>query len=177
MKTNHFLLKGILLMLLFSVILGQVSAQSNQGKAIKQTPQKQSTSQTSTPTSPTSPPPPPPPPPLPEAEMDLIPPPLDIPDLTDLQKEQIKKSDLKNLEAMTPLRNQMREKRARLATILSTMPFDMKTADQIANEIGTLNASILKLQIRHDQELRNLLTPDQQILFDAAPKPFLGKRK
>jgi len=99
----------------------------------------------------------------------------DLPGLTDEQKDKIRKSDLKRLETMTPLRNQMREKRARLATILSTPPADLKEADLVADEIGKLQASILRQQIRHDQEIRSFLTPDQQILFDARPKPFLEK--
>jgi hypothetical protein len=53
----------------------------------------------------------------------------------------------------------------------------MKDADQVADDIGKVASSILKQQIRHDQELRAILTPDQQIIFDSRPKPFLNMRE
>ena len=71
----------------------------------------------------------------------------------------------------------MREKRVRMMTLLSTPPVNLKEADIVADEIGKLHGEILKQQIRHDQELRSILTPDQQILFDAKPKPFLDRPK
>ncbi len=125
------------------------------------------------------PPPPPPPPPAPDAPDQIDdhgPMPLDLPDLTADQQAKISKIDLKNIEAMTPLKNQMREKRAKMATLLSTQPVNLKEADLAADEIGKIMVSMMKLQIRHDQELRTVLTPDQQIIFDARPKPFLGPR-
>ena len=100
---------------------------------------------------------------------------LDLPDLTPDQLAKIKKTDLKNMAEMTPLRNQVREKRARLATIMATIPVELKQADILADEIGKTASAILKLQIRHDQELRAILTPDQQVLFDARPKPWLRR--
>ena len=71
----------------------------------------------------------------------------------------------------------MSEKRARLTTILSSAPINLKEADEVADEIGKLEASILKQQIRHDQALRIILTPDQQIIFDSRPKPFLNRER
>lgn len=98
-----------------------------------------------------------------------------MPDLTPDQSAGIKKIDLKNMADMTPLRNQMQEKRARLSTILITIPIDLKQVDLIADEIGKTAAAMLKAQIRHDQDLRAILTPDQQVLFDARPKPWLRR--
>ena len=100
---------------------------------------------------------------------------LDLPDLTPDQLAKIKKTDLKNMAEMTPLRNQVREKRARLATIMATIPVELKQADILADEIGKTASAILKLQIRHDQELRAILTPDQQVIFDARPNPWLRR--
>lgn len=131
---------------------------------------------------PVPPPPPPPPPPSADApshpgmDDETMPKCLNLPGLTDEQNLKIHKLELKNIEAMTPLKNQMREKRAKLATLLSTQPVSQKETDLVADEIGKIMVSIMKLQIRHDQELRSILTPDQQIIFDARPKPFLGPR-
>ena len=81
------------------------------------------------------------------------------------------------MKAMTPLFNQVREKKSRLQTILATTPFDVKSADQVAEDLGKMETVILKELIRHDQALRNLLTPDQQVVFDARPKPFLQRKR
>jgi hypothetical protein len=127
--------------------------------------------------SPPVPPPPPPPPEPPDLEQEAAPPlaPV-ITDLTDDQKLQLKKLDLKNLEVMVPLRNQIREKKAHLATLLSTQPVNMKEAELVADEIGKIQATLLKQLIHHDQLIRAVLTPDQKIIFDSKPKPFLKER-
>ena len=102
---------------------------------------------------------------------------LDLPGLTGDQKDKIYKSDMEHMKMMTPLHNQVAEKKARLQTLLTTMPFDAKAADQIAEELGKIGSNILKETISHDQELRNLLTPQQQVLFDTRPKPFLRRER
>lgn len=172
MRTNIFHPKMILLTACFSLLVAGAFAQNNSRddapKAIA--PVNRQDREV----------PPPPPPPSgdaiqhPDQNDDEGPMALNLPDLTDDQQAKIKKSDLKNLQTMTPLKNQMREKRARLATLLATPPVNLKEADMVADEIGTLMTSIMKQQIRHDQEIRSFLTPDQQIIFDARPKPFLG---
>ncbi len=127
------------------------------------------------------PPPPPPAPPEPPQPPDqfglMMSRGLNIPDLSEDQRQNIKKVDLAHLEKMTPLRHQLMEKNARLASLLVANPFDLKETEKIADEIGKIKSSKLKLQISHDQELRSLLTPEQKIIFDSRPKPFLGKRK
>jgi hypothetical protein len=70
----------------------------------------------------------------------------------------------------------MREKKVHLMSLLSTQPANMKEAESVADEIGKIHASILKQQIRHDQEIRSILSHDQQIIFDSKPKPFLRER-
>ena len=126
-------------------------------------------------------PPAPPAPPDPPAGADIdvpdlpAPPHFDLPDLTNDQKDKIQQADLGMMKTMTPLRNQIREKNARLQSILTTTPFDAKAADQAAEELGKTRTSILKELIRHDQELRGLLTPRQQVIFDSRPKPFLHR--
>jgi|GEM_PF-974632 len=118
----------------------------------------------------------PPPPPSADSQDEPGIPRLDLPGLTGEQKEKIRKTGLDHLKAMTPLKNQVREKRARLQTLLTTMPFDARSADLVAEELGKAGTAILKEMIRHDQELRTLLTPEQQVLFDDRPKPFLHRK-
>ncbi len=179
MKTQARIINKVILMLIAGMFAMTATAQNiHQDMSGSKTAHTQNT-----PTAPTEPavlpapplPPSPPPPPAME-EMNEHPPMLDLPDLTPDQLDKIKKCDLKHISEMTPLKNQMREKNARLSTILITMPFDQKQADQLADEIGKTAASILKALIRHDQELRSMLTPDQQVIFDSRPKPWLRHR-
>ena len=101
----------------------------------------------------------------------------DVPDLSNDQREKIRLQELEHMKTMMPLHNQVREKRARLQTILTTSPFDAKTADLVVDELGKTETAILMESIRHDQALRNILTPDQQVIFDSRPKPFLRRGK
>ncbi|MCX6245296.1 MAG: periplasmic heavy metal sensor [Bacteroidetes bacterium] len=170
MKTK---LKSILLTLVFSMIIPGVFSQTE--KTVMKATKSQNTELKVT--LPPVPPEPPAPPDVPGLEQEAVPPlALVIPDLTNDQKQQLKKLDLKNLEAMNPIRNQMREKKVHLMSLLSTQPMNMKEAESVADEIGKIQASILKQQIRHDQEIRGILTHDQQVIFDSKPKPFLRER-
>ena len=176
MKSQHRIVSQIILVLLFGMIMITASAQDkHSGQGSNKNQREQNPPPPAPPSTDTYPAPPPPPPPPNEA-LDEAPVPLDLPDLTPDQQDKIKKADLKHISEMTPLRNQLREHRARLSTILTTVPVDLKQADQVADEIGKTVSSILKAQIRHDQDLRNILTPDQQIIFDSRPKPWLNKR-
>jgi len=100
---------------------------------------------------------------------------MKLPGLNEAQKEEMKKADLKNLKAMTSLKNQIREKHAHLVTLLSSDDLDMKDVNNTIDQIGDLNSRMLKLQVSHHRAVRDLLTSDQKVLFDAKPKPFLRK--
>ena len=131
----------------------------------------------SLPMPPNAPAPPPPPPLCPDLQSPQALPQLNLPDLTPDQQEKIHVAGLDHLKMLTPLQNQLREKRARLQTMLTTSPFDAKLTDQAAEEFGKIQTDILKATIRHDQALRNILTPQQQVIFDSRPKPFLHREK
>ncbi len=101
----------------------------------------------------------------------------ELPELSAEQKEKMKALDLQKISEVTPLRNQLMEKRTRLRTLLSTQPFNEKEAFQVVDELEKLESSIMKTEIRHHQKVRTILTPEQQIIFDAKPVPFLRKEK
>jgi len=173
MKTNAESIKWIILTVMFSLIVSGTFAQRGNDQQNPRHPQDQFRGQAPDPPLPPSPPPPPPD----IDQPDFGNPPLFfLNDLTEDQKEKIHKVELKKIEAMTPLRNQMKEKRARLNTIVTTMPVDIKGAELVADEIGKITASMIKANIKTDQEIRTLLTPDQQVIFDARPKPFMKRR-
>ena len=144
----------------------------------------------------------PPPPPPPDHEINVPPPPrppksnrnmnrssmhghtmpkhqthqADLPGLTEMQQKQIKKEKLKNMQAMTPLKNKIREKHAHLVTLLSSDDLDMKDVNKTIDEIGALNAKMLQQQVSHHRAVRDLLNPDQKVIYDARPKHFLDRK-
>lgn len=93
-----------------------------------------------------------------------------IPDLTDQQKEQIRKIRLKGLKELLPLKNQLKEKRAQLRT-LTTGQADMPSAYEVAEEIGMIQTDLLKKRLDIRQQIRELLTEDQRVIFDVRPGP------
>jgi Spy/CpxP family protein refolding chaperone len=172
MKTSGKLISGIMLTILLSVLI-TVSFAQNPNRPHHTGNFNQEMAPSQQPGSPAIPSPPSPP--MPPRVDHQAPPQLELPGLTNEQQEKIHQSDLDHMKKMTPLHNQVNEKKARLQTILTTSPFDAKAAEQIADELGKTGTEILKETIRHDQELRNLLTPLQQIIFDSRPKPFLRR--
>lgn len=123
------------------------------------------------------PPPPPPPPPDDQEEFQGAARGLNLPDLTADQQEKIKKLRLAGLEKMTPLKNQLKEKRAHLASLLTEKNVNMTEVNKTADEIGGLMAQMLKNSIGTDQAIRALLTDEQRVIFDSRPKPFLNPLK
>jgi Spy/CpxP family protein refolding chaperone len=179
MKPQRKIVSMIVITALFSILVTTLFAQQpgKTGSALN-APREQASPLP--PNAPAPPPPPPPPPPAPpSSDITELQGPLlsDLPNLSDEQQEKISQAGINHMKNMTPLHNQIREKRARLQTILTTSPFDAKSADQAADELGKIETGILKELIRHDQELRNLLTPKQQVVFDSRPKPFLRRIK
>jgi Spy/CpxP family protein refolding chaperone len=180
MKTKARIINQIIIVLIFNMIMMTTSAQESQpGQGGNKNIREQVTPPS--PFAPVAIPSPPshpfPPPPPGREGMEEALAPFDLPDLTPDQQTRIKKADLKHMSELTPLENQIREKSARLSTILITIPVDQKQADQVADEIGKTAASILKARISHDQELRSILTPDQQVVFDSRPKPWLNHQQ
>ena len=101
---------------------------------------------------------------------------LNLTDLTDVQKTAIKKVDLAFMPQITPLRKLVQADKAKLAALLAMQPADVTQTDNVADEIGKMVSKILKIMVQYDQSLRTTLSPDQQIIFDARPKPWLNTR-
>lgn len=125
-------------------------------------------------TDPGMPMPPPPPPPGMDEENPAHP---MIKGLSDDQKQLVKEYHLKQMQSLTPIKNKVMEKTARLNSVLSADSFDEKEARQLADELGDLKAAILKVNIETHRKIRGILTPDQQIIFDSKPKKFLRPDK
>lgn len=101
---------------------------------------------------------------------------MQIPDLTDQQKEQIQSIALNNHEAMIPLRNQMQEKRARLRTLSTGNTIDQEAADKVIEEIGSLRVAMMKHRFDTRMKIRTLLNEEQKVWLDTHHAMFGGKR-
>jgi len=90
-----------------------------------------------------------------------------IPDITDEQKEQIKDLKTDHMKEVLPLRNQIDEKQARMKTLSTAEKVDMAKINKTIEEIGELKITIAKKRAVHRQEIRNILTEDQRVVFDS----------
>ena len=92
---------------------------------------------------------------------------FNIPGLSDEQKEQIKQVRLEIQKEVLPLRNDMREKRARLNTLSTAEKADMNAINRVVEDIGDLQTEIIKKREMGRQQVRNLLNEEQRLFFDS----------
>jgi Spy/CpxP family protein refolding chaperone len=100
---------------------------------------------------------------------------LNLPNLTDEQKEQIAKLRTENMKAMLDSRNQIQEKMARLHTLQTADKPDMNAINSVIDEIAELKATMAKTRAAHRQKIRSLLTDEQRVIFDSKPMGGFGK--
>jgi Spy/CpxP family protein refolding chaperone len=91
---------------------------------------------------------------------------VDMLDLTEDQSAKIEKIRLDALKKTTELQNQIREKRAKLISLQTADNADMKAIDKLIDEIAALRTQIQKVNAKKHQDIRNLLTADQKVIFD-----------
>ncbi len=96
--------------------------------------------------------------------------PLNLPGLTDDQKEQIETLRAENLKTMLPLRNTLQEKKARLMTLQSAEKADMKAINGLIDEISAIKTQMAKQRAAHHQQVRSVLTDEQRVVFDSRPR-------
>lgn len=98
-----------------------------------------------------------------------------IPDLTDAQKEQMKDIHFNTMKQVQPMKNQLREKRTHLKTLTTAEKADLKVINNQIDEIAKLEASIQKIQAASHQGVRNILTDEQRLIFDAHSDRRMGE--
>ena len=96
-------------------------------------------------------------------------------ELTDIQKDQVKKTHLQHAEKVIELRNLLGEKEANLRTISSAKKVDMGDINDVIEEIGALRIKVMKNKESLKQSFRKILTDDQRIMFDLHSQR-MGKR-
>lgn len=90
-----------------------------------------------------------------------------IPNLSQEQKDEIKKLRLEVTKETTSIRNQIAEKRARLNTLQSEDKADMKAINKTIDEIAALQAQKMKAKANCHVKVRALLNDEQKVDFDS----------
>ena len=102
---------------------------------------------------------------------------LPIPNLTGEQEESLKALHIQLEKEALPLKNQLREKQARLQTLVTAENYDQKATEKVVEDIGELKTDLMKLKVSHDQSIRSLLTDEQLIFFNKHQSMRIKKKK
>lgn len=96
--------------------------------------------------------------------------------LTPEQDAKVTELRTNHLKEVTPLRNELAEKRARLRTLQSADKPDLKEINKTIDEMTAIRANIQKKGAAHRVEVSSLLTDDQRVLFNARKGNRMGNR-
>ncbi|MCL3780301.1 periplasmic heavy metal sensor [Prolixibacteraceae bacterium JC049] len=95
--------------------------------------------------------------------------------LSDEQKESMKAIRLEAYKESKPLRDQLRELKAKQQTLTTAEKADMKSIDKNIDAMSKVQNKLAKLRARNHQKIRSLLTEEQRIKFDER-KGHMAKR-
>jgi len=90
-----------------------------------------------------------------------------LPNLTADQQTKMESLRTKHLKEVSPLRNELAEKRAHLKTLESVDKPDMTAINKTIDEISALQSKMMKLRASHRIEVSSILTDDQKVYFNA----------
>lgn len=97
-----------------------------------------------------------------------------IPDLTEDQEQKIEALRVVHLKEMTSFRNQMDELRAKKRTLITSDNSNMNEINSVIDQMTDVHNKMMKASAIHRQDVRNLLTDDQKVYFDAMPRHGRG---
>ncbi|MEQ9166250.1 MAG: Spy/CpxP family protein refolding chaperone [Fulvivirga sp.] len=89
-----------------------------------------------------------------------------LPDMTDEQKEKVKDLKTSLLKDITPIENELNEKKAKLNTLSAAEKVDKKAIEKTVKEIGELKTKLMLAREFHKQDVRAILTEEQRVVFD-----------
>lgn len=95
---------------------------------------------------------------------------MNIPGLTDAQREQIQSLRIKHLKEVMPLETDLRIKNLELAMLWQAAKLDAKQIVAKVKEINELRNKLELARVNHQIEIYNLLTPEQRKVF----RPGIG---
>jgi len=100
-----------------------------------------------------------------------------IPDLTEDQMTKIKSLRLETMKETTPLKAQMKEKKAHLNTLAIAEKADMKAIEKTIDEMGAIRVQMMKAHAKMRQGVRAILTDDQRVIFDSKAGKMMSHGK
>ncbi len=89
-----------------------------------------------------------------------------IPNLTEEQKTQIDAINLKYKKEVLPLHNEIREMRAKITTLTTQDKVNLEEVYALIDAIALKHAEIEKKRTAKHNDIRNLLTEEQRVVFD-----------
>jgi len=89
-----------------------------------------------------------------------------IPNLTDEQQQKINDLRVKHIKDVTPLKNELGEKRAKMRTLQSADKPDLNAINKLIDEMAAVRAQIQKKAAAHRVEVASLLTEEQRVYFN-----------
>jgi Spy/CpxP family protein refolding chaperone len=103
---------------------------------------------------------------------------LNIPELTQEQQTKIQAIRTERINQTTAHRAQMDELRARQRTLRLAENPNMAEIDKVIDQMASLRAEHMKANAAHHQSIREVLTPDQRVIFDSrtANRPRFEQR-
>ncbi|RPH34572.1 MAG: periplasmic heavy metal sensor [Bacteroidales bacterium] len=90
-----------------------------------------------------------------------------IPNLTAEQKTKIQALRVKHQKEVTPLRNELVEKKAHLHTLNSVEKPDINAINKTIDEISALQTKIMKSNASHRIEVASNLNDEQKVFFNS----------
>ncbi|MEN8118429.1 MAG: periplasmic heavy metal sensor [Bacteroidota bacterium] len=94
---------------------------------------------------------------------------------TEEQKEAMKQLRLETAKQVKPLKNELRELKAKRQTLTTADDADLKAINKNIDKMAELRAEIQKIVAKQHQEVRAMLTEEQLLKFDAM-RGHLGNR-
>lgn len=89
-----------------------------------------------------------------------------IADLSEEQENQMKALRLKFGQDVLPIKNDLKEKEARLISLKTAKEVDMAAINKQIEEIGYVKINLAKKIAAKEQEMRKVLTEEQRLQFD-----------
>jgi Spy/CpxP family protein refolding chaperone len=87
-------------------------------------------------------------------------------ELSTEQKEAVKKIWLESAKALKPIKDELRELKAKHQTLTTQSKPDMDAINKSIEKIGSVKVQIAKIQAKRQQEFRALLTEEQLLKLD-----------
>jgi Spy/CpxP family protein refolding chaperone len=97
-----------------------------------------------------------------------------LPGITEDQTKKMDDVRMKHMKQVIPIKSMLKEKKARINTLMVAEKPDMAAINAAVDEMTNLDAQLLKLKVQCKQDIRALLTDNQKVLFDSKQDIFEG---